>query len=83
MARGRNDARKKPETSSSVSEGRVWEVFSQKEETGFKKRLFHHQCNKKVYCGSLSLVHGWALERLCVLVVVSSRNEIGLNEAYF
>ena len=48
MARGRNDAPKKSETSSSVNEGRVWEfmlelarVFpSQKEKTGFNYRHF-------------------------------------------
>ena len=40
MARGRNGARKKPETSSSVSEGRVWEVPSQKEKPEFNCRHF-------------------------------------------
>ena len=34
MARGRDGAPKKPETSSSVSEGRVWEVPSQKKKAG-------------------------------------------------
>ena len=40
MARGRNGAPKKPGTSSSVSEGRVWEAPSQKEKTGFNGRHF-------------------------------------------
>ena len=40
MARGRNDVRKKPETSSSVSEGRVWEAPSQKEKRDFIVVIF-------------------------------------------
>ena len=40
MARGRNDAQKKSETSSSVSEGRVWEVLSQKEKRGLIVVIF-------------------------------------------
>ncbi len=43
MARGRNAAPKKSETSSSVSEGWVWEVSSQKGKTGFNGRNFNHQ----------------------------------------
>ena len=43
MARGRNGASKKPETSSSVSEGRVWEVPSQKEKNRFNYQTLHYK----------------------------------------
>ena len=43
MARGRNGAYKKPETSSSVSEGWVWEVPSQKNKNRFNGRALNYK----------------------------------------
>ena len=61
MARGRDDAPKKPGTSSSVSEGRVWEVPSQKEKNRFNYRPLNY---KGSFLGGLIPVPGTqALER--------------------
>ena len=58
MARGRDGAHKKSETSSSVSKGRVWEVPSQKEKTGFKSRLILKHQSRTAYRGGLVPVPG-------------------------